>query len=256
MFRLCTQKDYGILMEYLSQDSVLHTFIIADIKNYGFNQPYQQVYMDTNEDETCKAVALRYYNNLIISGFVRDMDFSALASLCTAEISNIMGEDCLLDSLSRYLPKHKHISKILFTMAVGTLPQPSPRAERATLADVDDIYNFLMSIDEIKHLYTEKQMIDNRIRHNEGAHFIIRENGAIVGHCNSAAGTQTTSMVGGLAVCPSLRHRGMGGELLATVCADLVAQKKIPCLFETKETKLLERGQFKPYRPWGHLLAP
>ncbi len=258
MFQLCTQKDNEVLLQYLSQDVILHTFLIADIEQYGFDKPYQQVYMDGDETNPCTAVALRYYSNLIISGNAHTMDFKALSTLCTPNITNVMGEDCLLDGLEFHLPAYTHQRKTLFTLTQGDTLRLSTQAKRATLADVDDIYTFLMTIDEIKHLYAQKQMIANRIATGEGAHFVIRKDGKVIAHCNSAAGTDATSMIGGLAVAPAYRHQGLGREILETVCNDILQHKKTPCLFDKAqgEDGLVRQVGFCPYKRWGMLLAP
>ena len=67
MIRICNDKDEEILLRFLKRDSMLHTYIIADMERYRFDKPYQTIYMMENEN-FCEGVFLEYYNNLIFQG--------------------------------------------------------------------------------------------------------------------------------------------------------------------------------------------
>ena len=37
MIRLCEEKDRGQLLNYLQENPIYHTFLLADMEQYGFN---------------------------------------------------------------------------------------------------------------------------------------------------------------------------------------------------------------------------
>lgn len=256
MFRKCNENDYKLLTDYLKKEQILNTFIISDLDNYGFHKPFQVCYMDTDERGACMAVALIFHNNLIISGQVASMDFPFLSTLLTEQINNVMGSGELVSALHKYLGgSGRYIEKTMYTIDTGLQLQQREGVQLATLEDVDAIHNFISTIPEISFLYPEKSMISNRIQSGEGVHLFIKEKGEIVAHANSAAGTDISSMVGGVAVAPEFRHLGYGKGVVSAAVDYVLNQKRTACLFAQNEQDhnlFIELG-FQPYKKWGTL---
>ena len=126
------------------------------------------------------------------------------------------------------------------------------------MEDVDDIFAFLQSIDELRHLYTSKQMIVDRIEKNCGVHYIIRRDGKIIAHANSAAQCEATTMIGGVSTAPKERGQGLGGQVVSRLCRDILAKGKTPCLFSIRgeEHNLYHRIGFQKIGEWGTLTKP
>ena len=54
MLKKCTAEDETVLKEYLMKEKEYNTFLLADIAAYGFDNPCQDVWMETNDDVTAK----------------------------------------------------------------------------------------------------------------------------------------------------------------------------------------------------------
>ena len=67
MVKRCTGEDESRLLDFLEKDAVYHTFLLADIRNYGFDQEFQTVYAGL-EEERITHVYLKFYGNLIVAG--------------------------------------------------------------------------------------------------------------------------------------------------------------------------------------------
>lgn len=283
MFRKCNENDYSVLMDYLKKEQILNTFIISDLDNYGFDKEYQVTYMDTDEKGACTAVALIFHNNLIISGSSETMDYSFLATLLTEKINNVMGQGELVEAFNSYLAEvecsqitcnskshtkpdgslsnnevsstRNYIEKTMYTLDKGLKLQACDGVQLATLEDVDAIHDFIMRIPEISFLYKEKSMIINRMETGEGVHLFIKEKGEIVAHTNSAAGTDISSMMGGVAVAPEFRNQGYGKRVVSAVANYVLNQKKVACLFSKseEENNLFTELGFVAYKKWGTL---
>ena len=58
MLKKCTAEDETVLKEYLMKEKEYNTFLLADIAAYGFDNPCQDVWMETNDD-VCEGIYLR-----------------------------------------------------------------------------------------------------------------------------------------------------------------------------------------------------
>lgn len=260
MFRKCSEEDYEILMDFLKIDAVLNTFCIADIEIYGFDKTFQTIYIDQEDKGNCKSVVLIFYNNLILVGEVNEMDYAFLLSLLDGDINNIMGEAQLVEGLLEKLRENRscnvsYLKKQMYTLANVGKCEKVFKTRVANIEDVDNIYDFLMSHNEIKHLYQNKDMIVNRIKSGEGVHLIVENEGAIIGHANSAASTDFSAMIGGVAVAPEFRRQGVAKSVVSDVCRYIINESKIPCLFAGEELNdnLYVSLGFVPYKKWGAL---
>lgn len=256
MWTQCEEKDYNSLVKYLEKDPVLHTFLIADINLYGFTNDFQQVYMTTDEGGECTSVSLVFHNNLIISGDVNTFNFEKASSLLTPAITNIMGEGGLVQAMAKYLEVTEgFVEKIMYRLDGDEKLMKSTTINVATQEDVDAIHSFLMTMDEIKHLYGNKSMISNRIASGEGVHLFIEQDGTIIAHANSAAGTSIASMIGGVAVSKVHRNKGLGKAILSEVSHQILSKGQVACAFEKSEFShhIFEELGFEPHCRWGML---
>ena len=91
-------------------------------------------------------------------------------------------------------------------------------------------------------------MIVDRIE-NCGVHYIIiRRDGKIIAHANSAAQCEATTMIGGVSTCTKgKRGQGLGGQVVSRLCRDILAKGKTPCLFSIRgeEHNLYHRISFQ-----------
>lgn len=275
MIRKCSDKDYHVLMRYLQQEPVYHTFIIADITRYGFDKDYQTVYMQEAK-EGCCGIFLRYYNNFIVAGDAGAIDYREAGSLVTGGITTVMGRAELVSRICSGLDRdYEYGQKVLYTYEgkAGTanpieepteesieespteeLPTEEPPAVRpAGLGDVDRIYDFLMGIPQLRPLYTQKAMIENRIRSGEGIHVIMEKDGKIIAHGNSAASADLTVMLGGIGVSPEYRRKGYASRIMEGLCREIQKGKRTPCIFAGDEASkaLCEKAGFVEYGSWG-----
>ncbi|MEG1878496.1 MAG: GNAT family N-acetyltransferase [Pseudoflavonifractor sp.] len=230
----CDQAQQETLVRFLERDAVYHTFILSDMLHYGFQAPFQQIYMQTSPGGDCTGVFLRYYHNLILAGEAPGAEFPALWALVGGQVSTVMGKAALVQGLQEAcdLKPWSLAVKDLYALPGGEhLLPPLPAAEEADLENVDAIHDFLMQVPQFRALYGEKAMIENRIRQGDGRHLTLTQNGQIAAHANSAAGTELACMVGGVAVAEALRGRGLGHQIVSELCRRLRAGGQTPCLF-------------------------
>lgn len=254
MLRKCGEEDRERLKEFLNEKPVYHTFLISDLDKYGFDKDFQTIYMQ-EEEGRCIGVFLKYFYNLIVSGEDQELDHEAVSRLADDKITTIMGNAEVVQNVANRVGRRQRMTYNNLYIHEETERQ-EPADNKVRFADLDDvgrIYEFLMGFPEMKNLYSEKKMIENRISNMEGVHAIIEKQGRIVAHGNSAASAELTCMLGGICVGEGYRGRGYAKDIIRTLCREIHSQGKIPCMFapENNPYTIFSELGFKIYGRWG-----
>lgn len=265
MVRTCTVEDKDRLTTYLKEEAVYNTFLLADIDDFGFEESFQTVYVDEDQGKI-RGVYLCFYQNFLCYAKENQINVPFLKKLFASYVPDVvMGKEEGVQKIKEILVDYTLESRNLYLLTQGEQLEKENCIEdqfspiyRAGAEDVDDIFAFLQSIPELKNLYTSKQMVADRIEKNCGMHYIIRKNGEIAAHVNSAAGCEVTMMIGGVGVAEAYRGQGLGGIIVSRICKDILAQGKQPCLFslQTEEDNMFCRLGFEKAGSWGTLTKP
>lgn len=260
MVRKCTIEDQEILLEYLNRDAVSNTFILADIHDFGFDREFQTVYADI-ENGICSGVYLLFYRNLLISCGEDKADAVFLERLFEQQAPDVvMGKESCVRIVHELFDGYRMESRQIYVMDGKEWFPEEPDlaglcAAEAGMEDVDDIFDFLSGIEELKNLYTSKEMIRDRIREKAGKHCLIRKDGRIIAHVNSAARSRQHVMIGGVGVAADFRGKHLAGYLVSRLCREILSQGRKPCLFSSRgqEHNLYVRLGFRPAGSWATL---
>lgn len=258
----CSKDEEAMLLEYLKEDAVYHTFLLADIQNFGFEQEFQTVYADIQEDKV-QGVYLKFYGNLILAGREGGCDEPFLKKLLEQWTPDVvMGKESLVKEVSRFLPQYHMAAKGLYAFTGEGLKTGESREsmamKRGVPGDEDKIHEFLMEIPEIKALYTSKQMIADRLKHGDGTHLYLEQEGTVIAHVNSAAKSPYHVMIGGVGTRKSERGKGLASGLVRQICQEILAEGKEPCCFcdrGTEHNLFIQLG-FQKIGMWGVLTRP
>ena len=259
MVKRCTGEDESRLLDFLEKDAVYHTFLLADIRNYGFDQEFQTVYAGL-EEERITHVYLKFYGNLIVAGDAKGIDGEFLKTLTEDwKPDVVMGKAELTKAAGQWLPGYELAEKNLYLLEEGThlidengLPE-GVTMKKGVPGDEDKIHGFLMTIPEIRALYTSKEMIADRLKSGDGTHLYLERNGEIIAHVNSAAQSPFTVMLGGAAVKETERGKNYEAMLVSRISRDILAEGKKPCLFCDRESEhnLFVHIGFTKAGAWG-----
>lgn len=254
MVRKCTEPDRTKLQAYLKEEAVYNTFLLADIADFGFDSSFQTVYID-EEDDGIKGVYLCFYQNLILYSKGNHVNQAFLKNLFLEYMPDVvMGKKENVDKVGELLPEYHMECKNLYLLETDAkLIEEEEGINKGTLPDVDDIFDFIQTIPEIKMLYTSKQMIFDRIEKQTGTHYLIRDNGELIAHANSAAACEYTTMIGGVATAKTHRGRNAASYIVSRLCRDILANDKMPCLFCNREEEhnLFCKIGFHKAGEWG-----
>lgn len=262
MVTICDKSREPSLLEYLKEEAVYNTFLLADIVNYGFDKEFQTIYGDIEKDGL-KGVYLKFYNNLIVYSHRNRIDRHFLNNWFQDwKPEVIMGKSATVKEIHNLLPDYQYKEEPLYLLdsrealeKSGLKENTAPEGiiKKASAEDAGRIHEFLMTIDEIKALYGSREMIEERLKTGDGVHYILERDGKIIGHANSAAQSMYTVMIGGVATAPGQRGRGIAGGLVHTIAMEILNQGKKPCLFSKQEAEhnVYVRLGFRKAGTWG-----
>lgn len=254
MIRRCEERDRERLKVFLNEKPIYHTFLISDLDRYGFDEVFQTIYMQEQEGQ-CIGVFLKYFQNLILAGEGQELDYEAIGKIASHDITTIMGKAETVRHVTEQVSSKAQMvyNNLYIQKKAEELVIDEHKIHFANLDDVGQIYEFLMSFPEMKNLYPEKKMLENRISSGEGIHAVIEKDGKIVAHGNSAASADLTCMLGGICVKKEYRGKGYAKAIIQSLCREIHSQAKTPCIFAPEDnphTIFAELG-FEVYGKWG-----
>jgi predicted GNAT family acetyltransferase len=259
MLTKAAEQDRLALMEYCLVEPNINLFILGDIEHFGFDSSFQEVWFQTQAGQI-SAVALRYHDSLIIYSRDGNVDHKELrAILDTRQIRVISGKQSVVDPFFATLGGKYSRREMVFCELHGFagLAEDNGEVEVANAADAMEIAHVYDQISEFAGLYAadlnlRHQQIANRITSKEGVHMVIRRDGKIISHANSAGETSVSAMIGGILTLPEFRGKGLGSQVISAVCRDLARRGRSACLFyDSKQNgNIFTRLGFKATNNW------
>jgi len=246
-------------MEYCLTEPNVNLFILGDIENFGFDNDFQEVWFQTFKDQIA-GIVLRYHDNLILYSKDLNMDFQEVKTfLDTLKVRVISGKGMVMERLHPLVADRFSKREMSFCELVDSLKLTEDTgevmiAEKADAMEIAEVYG---QISEFAGLYpseveTRHRQIANRIESKEGVHMLIRRDGRIVSHANSAAETSVSGMIGGILTLPEYRNQGLANRVISALCKNLVQRGKSVCLFydNPEADGLFQRLGFQVTNKW------
>ncbi len=230
------------ILEYCRKEPELNIFLIGDILNYGFDQPFQEIYMASDQGGLY-AVILRYYRNHIVYTQDEKHGLEEVADFLNMQKPEVLSAK--REIIDRLLPKltSPHTRRdMLFSRLLDSskLLAETGEVQKAHMEEAKHIAEVMGEIDEFKVLYADileerAGQIENRILSGEGVHLFIRRNDEIIAHANSTAETTDSGIIAGVFTIPSVRRQGYAKKVVSALCSDMLSRGKTPCLFYDNE---------------------
>jgi len=259
MLTKAAEKDRSAITNYCLAEPNANLFILGDIENFGFENPFQEVWFQTL-DKKLTGIALRYHDSLILYSQHLDMAFTDVQGILeNRKIRVVSGKKSVIDQFFPLVAQGYSKREMIFCelKEPSYLEQVTSEVQLADPADAREIAEVYGQISEFAGLYandldTRYQQILNRITSKEGRHFFIKKEGRIVSHANSAAETSISGMVGGILTLPEYRGQGLASKVISAVCRDLAMREKSACLFYDNllSSSIFQRLGFQATNNW------
>lgn len=227
--------DTSKILSFLNSNPDKNTFQIANIQNYGLEFPSLHVYYQ-EENGDIVLVYLVFFTNILFSGnakYLQRDDFEHIVK--EHHVTLALGFSEFINKLTL---DHKPGDK--FLKYTNQVKKPlnindNLKIKEAGLSDVDDIYEFLQSLEETKNLYKDKAIIRERIIKGDGTHFIISDEKGIIAHANTSANSDKSIMIGGVGVRLDKRRLGYGSYLVSFIVNQYYSHNKSVCSIASEQ---------------------
>lgn len=228
-------EDRVPLLDFLYSEPAYNLFIISDILNFGFHQPFQEVWAEIDETGLFKAVLLRYYGHFILFA-PKDFDREGILSLIHghSDFSLFSGVEELVDTLLDDLPV-RGVHRLHF----AELPElnrdfhanPDIQVHRAAVEDTEEIFQLHQEVEEFETMAVSIDSLRQKLTSGTGRVFYLREKGKMISMAGTTAENRKAGMVVGVCTAEEYRKRGLASACLYCLCREVLSEGKNLYLF-------------------------
>ncbi|MBW7652273.1 GNAT family N-acetyltransferase [Anoxybacillus sp. ST4] len=234
MIRKLSEADHDVVFSFLKQEPSLNLFIIGDIEAFGYEQEFQELWGDFDENSRLRAVLLRFYDSYIPYA-PGDFDIDGFAEVMrnASHPVRLSGKTELVAKFEPLLPLGKKRVTYFCECNEIIFPEEQSRYEikQATVDDVDRILELRSRITEFSVLPSSRDMLVKSLETNTGRVYYIEEDGCMVSSVATTAENTLSAMVVGVCTHPDYRQKGYASEIMKRVIQDYVRAEKTLCLF-------------------------
>ncbi|RKD34258.1 GNAT family N-acetyltransferase [Thermohalobacter berrensis] len=255
MIRLLNDNDYNLLMDYVKREKEINLFIIGDVENYGFNQDFQKVWGDFDDNGKLKGVLLKYRDSFVV--YSRDdYDLEGFYNIMIKEdFKMLSGEKAIIErfeKLHNFSKKREtYFSKLDSMDKLENKNQLFSKVERINEEDAEDIANLYDLIDE----FTTEVSVENlkkEIKEGFKRGYCIKDKGKIISVAQTTAENSSSAMIVGVCTHPDYRKKGYASACMNKLCRELLSEGKTLCLFYDNPNagKIYKRLGFEDIGKW------
>jgi len=237
MIRRLKENDEEACFKLIKTRPAENLFIIGDIEAYGFEQEFQKLWGEFNENGDLIAVLLKFEENYIpfamdsfnAKGFaeimLNDPTFKMMSGLrdITEKIEPYLNQQLKL--------KRKRQTYYAKCTKLDTNTDDSSIVQRALPHNAEKLIELMNSVPEFceSTLTVERKL--RELKDGTSRSFFIESNGKIVSVASTAAENSISAMVVGVATLEGHRKNGYATKCMLKLCSQLLAEGKELCLF-------------------------
>ncbi|WP_318503881.1 GNAT family N-acetyltransferase [Bacillus sp. T3] len=237
MIRRLNKNDEEVCFKLIKNRPAENLFIIGDIEAYGFEQDFQKLWGEFNENGDLIAVLLKFEENYIpfatesfnAKGFAEIMSndpaFKMMSGLrdITEQIELYLNQQLKL--------KRKRQTYYAKCTRLHTDIVDYSNVQRALPHNVEKLVQLINSVPEFSEstLTVERKL--RELKDETSRSFFIESDGIIVSAVSTAAENSISAMVVGVATLESHKKKGYATKCMLKLCSQLLAEGKELCLF-------------------------
>lgn len=258
MIRRLTKNDHEVCLKLLKNKPAENLFIIGDIEAFGYEQEFQKLWGEFNDNGELIAVLLKYEENYIpfaletfnAEGFAEiissDFTFSMLSGLkeITEQIAPYLKLP-LKRKRQTYYAKCTKLSSNITTVDLSNVQKARPE-------QAEKLVQLLKEIPEFSDSTTTVERTRRNLQEAVSRSFYIIEDGRMVSTVSTAAENSMSAMVVGVATLKGYQKKGFATKCMVKLCQQLLDEGKELCLFyDNKEAgTIYKRIGFKDIGFW------
>ena len=240
MIRSLTEADRAETLAFLAQAPHFNLYMLGNIEKLGMAHDFCEFWGDFEESDANGSGALRAVLNRYMSGWTvygkAEANWVGLgATLDNHAIraerlqDNPGGVSSFLPYIQRYHAVHEEIEEVMVMDVANFLALDAPTnvtVRRGRLADLPKLTPFYADAEQMTRSAAaiERPLRDTRL-------WLAEANGELLSTALTNAETPTLAMIGGVYTPPAARGRGLSQAVCSALCADLIADGKLPILY-------------------------
>ena len=258
MIRKLVEEDRKMTMDFLGKEPAINLFIIGDIEAFGFDEDFQELWGQFDEQNELEGVLLRFIESYIpyfakenfdASGFKEKID-NAAGKITISGKAKIVREFLNMEEI--YSAKNDYFCEL----TDNKLLQKGDNSNKIKVAkekDAEKIAELLAKIVEFEGVSNSSDRIADKIKTKTGrVYYVENEMGEMISLSQTSAENSKSAMITGVATLPEYRGKGIMSACLSKLCGDLLEEGKTLCLFydNPKAGSVYHKLGFKSIDNW------
>jgi uncharacterized protein len=236
MIRLLTHEDDEQCQRLIQKQPAENLFIIGDIEAFGYEQDFQTIWGDFDENENLRGILLKYRENFIpySSGEFDAEGFANIINRCD-DFKIMSGLKAVTSKVEPFLTREFHSKRQMYYAKLDNRDSLSndelTHVKKASLEELPKLVELLRSIPE----FTGGEFtVENRKHSMEkgvSRSYYIEEEGRFASSASTTAENSMSAMIVAVCTHSNYKKKGYATECMTKLCRDVLEEGKELCLF-------------------------
>ncbi|XXM71930.1 GNAT family N-acetyltransferase [Lysinibacillus sphaericus] len=236
MIRVLTQEDDGQCQRLIQQEPAENLFIIGDIEAFGYEQDFQKIWGDFDEDGNLRGILLKYRENFIpySPGEFDAEGFAAIINGCD-DFSIMSGLKAVTSKVEPFLSGNFQSKRQLYYAKLDNTESLSNKGlhhvEKASVEALPKLVELLNSIPEFTGGSFTVEKRKHGMEKGVARSYYIERDGIFVSSASTTAENSSSAMIVAVCTHPDYKKKGYATECMTRLCRDVLQEGKELCLF-------------------------
>ncbi len=234
MIRKLIEQDRETVLAYLSAEPAHVTFFVADIRDYGFDDPRFLLWGSPTPEgrEPFEYVFCLFYSCVHVYSKFSSVDVAAICRFLNEnkiDFKMIAGKELLVEPFTKSIAfQSEHRCYLAELRRENFVPHGDEHiaVEWATVQDAEEILRLRASMPEFRDFMMPLEQLVDMLATGKGRVLNVRENGRIV----ASATESCLGRIGYVCTDPAFRGRGYASVLVSKLSEILLAEGAVPNL--------------------------
>ncbi len=237
MIRRLNKSDHEVCFNLLKTKAAENLFIIGDIEAYGYEQEFQKLWGEFNENGELIAVLLKYQENYIPFA-VESFNAEGFAEIMSNDSAFKMmsGLKDITEKIEPYLDKALKRKRQFYyakctRLKINNNHIDFSNVQQALPHDAEGLVELLKLIPEFNESIITVERKRRGIEDGTSRSFFIKEAGKMISTASTTAENSLSAMVVGVATLEDYKKKGYATKCMIKLCSELLHEGKELCLF-------------------------
>ena len=236
MIKKLTEEHREACLSFVNKKAAENLFIIGDIEAFGFGEDFQEVWAEFSEENSFRAVMLRYRENFIIyaPGDFNAKGFANLFEQNKQPNKMISGISVIVENVMQYMREQPKKTREMYYAKCESLKDLQPHnltVKNATVTDVPNIIELHSQIPEFEIREGREESLTECMNEGISRGYYVEEDGKFVSVAMTTAENSMSAMIIGVATLEQYKRKGYASACMKQLCEDLLQEGKSLCLF-------------------------